>query len=70
LKQQTFDIFNSNLKLGKQMKDKLVSKLVCANVVKEKLGLLIFKNKAFEMTELLKREKSTKIFDILQNKVK
>ena len=52
------------------MKDKLVSKFVCANVVKEKLGLLIFKNKAFEMTELLKREKSTKIFDILQNKVK
>lgn len=65
LKRDIFDVFSHYLKEGKAKKEKLVSQLVHANVIKEKMALLIFRNKSLELTELLKRKKSIKIFDIL-----
>lgn len=34
LKKEIFDVFAQNLEVGQQKKQRLVSKLVCANVVK------------------------------------
>lgn len=55
---------------GKAKKERLVAKLVHANVVKEKLALSIMRNKAYHIKDLIKIEKCTRLYEIIQNKVK
>lgn len=51
---------------GKVKKDRLVTKLVHSNLVKEKLTLSILRNKSLHIKDLLRVEKCARICEILQ----